>query len=196
MVNEINPKFIQFIKYLMKEGDVSTSKLSLVLNKSRSYTHRILNGVIKTISFSTALNILTFLNEKHPFAQDEESIVNMLVYQFHIEPEEWIQKRIEDAEAEEERRQELITKINSCLITNYNTFHLENILEFCNLGEKYDHQLFDMIFTALKNDNRTLKLLIHSLHSDEWGSLIQVNEKEEKIVNKIKEIIKELNIIE
>lgn len=189
-MNQVDPKFVNFLKMLVKEGGISTRELSKSLGKSTSYVSRIITGRIKTISFENAFVLLKEINKRYKFASSSEAILDMLEKVFGMHDEKWFEKQEQIKQEEEEKRRELLEKINSCLLVNFDNLHIEHILHFCQMQE-YDHILFEMIFSLLKENREMFKLFVYALYyagKEEWGGLM-LSEEEKKLITEIQKII-------
>lgn len=198
MQQEVRPKFINYLKILIKESGVSTRELSTAVNRSSSYVSQLLTGKIKKIDFKTALIILSTISKKYPLSTSVEGIEKILIEQFNILPDEVIFERYEQAEKQEEERKkklEIMKQTYLHIASTYNNKQMDLLINICKLDLIMDNSdmFFKMLLELIKDEEKfkLLFLFTHYLYVTNGNDkLISLSDSEQILIPKFKELLK------
>lgn len=198
----IPDSFVSYIKYYIGKTGISTRELSKRVNKSTNYISSILLGKIQTIEFNTALKIVETLNP-------QINAVELLIENFGIEPEEFIMKRIQEAEESYERKLEDIKEVEE-ISENISQNLIEDLLKNGVLDKaqileklsKYDFHnsifyiLEIMFYLQEKHEDKYRLLLLimdelAEITNYKWGEICSFNNEEKKLKTKINKFLQE-----
>lgn len=133
----------------MGKTSISSRELSKKINKSTNYISSILLKKIQTIEFKTALAIVETLNP-------QINATELLIENFSIEPDEFILKRIQEAEECYEKKLQMIKELDEItenihhnLVDDLLANGLVDKIKIIEKLSQYDFQ--DDIFYLLKN---------------------------------------------
>lgn len=202
MKQNIPDSFVSYIKYYMGKTGMSTRELSKKINKSTNYISSILLKKIQTIEFKTALAIVETLNP-------QINAVELLIENFGIEPDEFILKRIQEAEESYERKLEDIKEVDG-IAANIHHNLIEDLLRNGILNKaqvieklsNYDfhNNIFHFIeIVFYLKEKREDKYNLLFLMADElaeitkykWGEIYIFNNEEKNLKTKINKFLME-----
>lgn len=202
MKQNIPDSFVSYIKFYMSKTGISTRELSKRVNKSTNYISSILLGKIQTIEFKTALAIVETLNP-------QINAVQLLIDNFDIEPEEFIQKRWKEMEESQERKladiqyvDEIANNIGQNLIDDMLNNGTPEKAEILKKLSNYDFHnnifyLLEIMFYLREKhaDKYNLLFLIADelaeLTEYKWGEIYTTNEAEKQLKIRINKILRE-----
>lgn len=173
-MNKVSEIFIQFLKKVRTQAKVNTRELALVAGKSNAYVSILESGKIKTIDFETAYAMLEYINKKKTFLL-EADIFELLTDHFHIYPQDYWDKVVEEQERTQEQQIEELKRINDKLdiITAFvDKEELADLLLLLTQAKLLDDEvgILNDCFKVIRDQakNKALYTLVDIL-SPSWG---------------------------
>jgi len=203
MKQRVPANFINYVKFYLERSDISSRKLGKEIGMSSNYVSSLLLGKIKTISYDTAYKLIKALTPG-------VDVERLLIEDFGIEPDELIEKRMEEMEKEqehliqrikqaEEEAEKLKNDLMADLVNNQAFEKLDIIKEIISEPLHSDYfKLLEVIKYLRKHKTDKYGLLL--LVADElyhavgmvFGEFIEVRKNEEDLKHKISKFLGEV----